>query len=88
MIFDFNFCYNIDMITIQNSVYIIVGFMLISGVLNWLTFPSDPKEWERIKEEEPKRAGIIQIFRAWGFYPNKFIIGIKMLLGIKTNDKE
>lgn len=53
-----------------------LAFFLVTGLANWATYPDDPAEWERIKRDEPRRAGVLFVFRGWGFYPAKVWRGI------------
>lgn len=53
-----------------------VAFFIVTGIANWATYPDDVTEWERIKRDEPRRAGLLLILRGWGFYPAKIWRGL------------
>lgn len=59
---------------------IVLAFTVLSAVANWATAPADPAEWERIKLEEPRRAGAILALRGLGIYPAKILRGLSMVV--------
>ena len=71
---------------LQFAIALGVAFYVITGVANWLTFPDDPKEWERIQREEPRHAGVILVLRGWGFYPAKTWRGLVAVVTGKLVD--
>lgn len=52
---------------------------IVSALANWATYPADPLEWERIKVEEPRRAGAILVLRGFGIYPAKILRGLLLI---------
>ena len=71
---------------LQFAIALGVAFYVITGVANWLTFPEDAKEWERIQREEPRHAGVILVLRGWGFYPAKTWRGLVAVVTGKLVD--
>lgn len=53
--------------------------VIVTALANWSTAPEDPAEWERIKREEPRRAGAILVLRGFGVYPAKILRGLSMI---------
>lgn len=65
---------------VQSHPWLTMLFLaLASALATWATYPSDPIEWERIKAEEPRRAGLILMLRGFGIYPAKILRGALML---------
>lgn len=68
-------------------VAIVVVEKIVTGLAVWATYPSDPKEWTRIKRQEPRRAALVLFLRGWGFYPAKVVTGLRGLwLGALPKD--
>lgn len=68
-------------------VVVILVEKIVTGLAVWATYPADPKEWLRIKRQEPRRAALVLFLRGWGFYPAKVVAGVRGLwLGALPKD--